>query len=167
MRVPVIPLFYRAIDYLMVPVMFVLGGFKADSMQETHPWHVFRDFKLDDVDRSMSVSFKGTEKQGFSRRFLFLFHAPLFGGWKNYIVLESVNYDGVFHVGWIVYDQGVLQDYGINKLPIVNGAIRMLEGPPNYNGCFFGVGSDGSQIPLKKAGNGRLGDKKYLHIRLF
>ncbi len=155
-------------DSALTPIMFILGGFKSDSVQQTHAWHSFRDFDLKDVDLDQAVPHAGTDNRSFKRHFLFLFHAPIFGGWKNYIVLAPKQPIDTFFIGWIIYDKSTnkLLEKGIHKLPIKN-RIRMLSGPPNYKGYFFAVDKNGNQIEIKQAGSGILGDHKYPGTRLF
>lgn len=153
----------------MVPIMSVLGGFKSDAIQETHPWHSFRAFNPHDIDRTLSVANTGTETTSFKRHFAFLFHAPIFGGWKQYVALAPIEPVAPFYIGWLVYDTKTkkLLENGINKLPIYNGGIRVLSGPPNYSGFFFAIDANGTQIALKEVGRGVLGDKQFKGFRLF
>lgn len=32
--------YHRVADFAMWPLMFALGRFRSDSIQETHPWHI-------------------------------------------------------------------------------------------------------------------------------
>ncbi|MFZ1250454.1 MAG: hypothetical protein WAR37_03370 [Candidatus Microsaccharimonas sp.] len=165
--IPKTPLFYRFLDYLLIPVMFILGGFKMASLQETHPWHSWRIFSVEDVDKSKAVVTKGTDSKSYSKHFLFLFHAPLFGGWKNYSVYTPMQSIQHFHIGWIVYKQGVVIEKGIHKLLIKNGAIRTLDGPLSYETVFFAINENGKQIALRKKDSGQLGDGRFSEFRLF
>ena len=166
-NIPETPFIFRLIDILMIPVMYVLGCFKLDSLQETHPWHSWRNFSENDINKNDSVTITGTDQKTFVKHFLFLFHAPIFGGWKNYSVYSPENNVRLFHIGWIVYENETLKEVGISKLPIKNGAIRMLDGPPAYVVTFFAINGEGNQIKIKRIGNGRLGDNRYRGIRLF
>lgn len=157
----------RAIDFVMIPIMFILGGFKLDSIQETHPWHSYRDFTEDDVDIQKTILTDGTDVNAHLTRHGFVFHAPLFGGWKNYSVYAPLSTSEPFRIGWITYENGGLREVGIHKLLIKNGAIRMLDGPPTYKVKFFAVDQSGNQIDIQKIGIGRLGDHKFKHLRLF
>lgn len=169
MHVPKTPAFLRMVDFFMIPVMFVLGGFRRDSMQETHPWHVFRGFEAGDINRELAVASRGDDTDGFQRHLLFLFHAPIFGGWKNYSVLAPKEPVSEFRIGWLVYhaETGELIEKGVNKLPVTNGAIRLLNGPPYYSSHFFAVDAEGKQVAMQKTGQGRLGDGKNPGVRLF
>lgn len=168
--IPKLPLFFRVLDYAMVPIMFVLGGFNRDSMQETHPWHSYRNFDVRTIDSRLTVAHTGTEVSRLKQHFVFLFHAPLFGGWKNYSVYMPAEARRPFFIGWVIYDTQStkkLCEIGINKLSIYDASIRMLDGPPNYTGYFFAIDSSGKQIKLERTGSGRLGDNKYPGLRLF
>jgi hypothetical protein len=166
---PKTPSYFRIIDYAMIPLMYFLGGFKSDAVQETHPWHSFRGFNIDEVDRTLAIENTGTESTSFKQHFLFLFHAPIFGGWKQYVTFAPEVPVASFNIGWIVYDTHTkkLLDRGINTLPVTNGMIRVLSGPPNFTGYFFAVDANGEQIKLKEVGRGTLGDKQFPGIRLF
>lgn len=166
MRFHKLPKIYRIADFLLIPIMFILGGFKKDSIQETHPWHVWRKFNLEEIDTSKTTTHKGTDTSVYKKHYLFLFHAPLFGGWKNYSVLESAHRDS-FYIGWGMYEGDVLAGKGLNRLLIKDGRVRMLDGPLNYHGFYFGINEKGEQVVLKKVGRGRLGDRKYPGVRLF
>lgn len=161
--------FFRAIDYAMIPIMYILGGFKKDAMQETHPWHSYRAFDPASIDKGLAVESKGTDARTFKRHFLFLFHAPIFGGWKHYIALSPISPTTPFFIGWLVYNSNTnkIVEKGINKLPIHSGTIRTLVGPPTNTVYFFAVDKNGQQIKLDETGRGTLGDKKFPGIRLF
>lgn len=66
----------RHADRAMRPLMYVLGGFKRDSIQETHPWHQQPIDPLQ-VDPELSVFVTG-EKEALNARLGPLFH--MFGG---------------------------------------------------------------------------------------
>ena len=156
-------------DKLMVPVMIVLRGFRLDSLQETHAWHPYRHIDPKDIDLRMAVAARGTDGTVYKGRYSFLFHAPIFGGWKRYSVYEVAQADVPFHIGWIVDDAhtGKHIETAIQRLPIQDTCIRMLDGPPNYQGYFFAVNAEGLQVPLRVIGHGTLGDGKYRAVRLF
>lgn len=166
-----LPKYTRVFDILMVPIMFVLRGFKLDSLQETHAWHV-KHLNLNDIKRidlKLAAMHKGTDATIYHGRYSFLFHAPIFGGWKSYVVFEVDASDTPFHIGWIVRNAEThdFVEAGMQRLPINATRIRMLAGPPSYQTYFFAVNQSGEQIPLRKVGQGRLGDGNYLDVRLF
>ena len=146
--------------------MFVLGGFKRDSIQETHPWHCYREFNVENIDRAKTLKVQG-EERALKKHFLFLFHAPTFGGWKRYCVFAPTNASTPFYIGWIVKSmQDDINDYGINKKPIFDSAVRMLTGPTSQQTLFFAVDDEGNQLKLTKIGEGVLGDGKHPEFRL-
>jgi hypothetical protein len=148
--------------------MFMLRGFRIDSLQETHPWHVQR-IDHATVDVTQAVHKRGADSTKYGGRYLFLYHAPIFGGWKNYSVYEVGKVHTPFHIGWIVRhaDTQQLVEAAVQRLPIYDSVIRMLDGSPSYDTYFFAIDRTGHQIQLRRIGQGTLGDGKYLSIRLF
>lgn len=106
------------------------------------------------------VPFKGIETE--VSRFWFnipLFHLPILGGWKNYVVLEPYCKAQEWHIGWISEDVS-----GISRIK-VRGPARLLLGPCNVS--FFGINTDGYQIAIQKVGEGQIGDRgKYAQTPL-
>jgi hypothetical protein len=149
--------------------MFVLRGFKTDSIQETHPWHC-RDVDSKKIDLSLAVENHGNDKSQFGQEGNnFLFHAPLFGGWKEFSVYEVEDKSDPFYIGWIIHDSkdDNLMACQINKLPISGGKIRMLDGNKNTWGYFFAVNSKGEQVKLTKLATGNIGDGTFESVRIF
>lgn len=92
---------------------------------------------------------KGLPK-ALSRHYLFWFHIPVLGGWKNYIVLEPKHVNDIWHVGW------KQKNAQISILPIT-GPIRVLCGSKDV--YFFGLNQNGEQIEIHQIGKGKIGDK--------
>jgi hypothetical protein len=154
----------------MVPIMYVLRGFSMDSLQETHPWHPYRiDYKK--VDLKLAVENHGNAKSryGFDNKKLPFFHAPIFGGWRNFSVYQVDESNAPFYIGWIVYrsSDNQLLDAAVQRLAIFQNQIRMLDGSTYSWGYFFALNKEGTQIPLKKVASGKIGDKTYSTVRLF
>ncbi len=87
------------------------------------------------------------------RRWLFgfpIFHVPIFGGWRDYVVLSPYSVNQEWHVGWIASDV-----CGISRIKL-SGPVRMLLGPGDVE--FFGIDMEGCQIPICKIGQGKIGD---------
>lgn len=165
--IPRVPKALRVVDRWMVPIMYILGGLRHDALQETHPWHTYRGFTPDDLTPALSADQDGNDS-GTHKRWLFFFHAPIFGGWTQYVYLTPLTAGRPFYVGWTVHDdRGALIDYGINKLPISDPGIRMLIGPSQYRNRFFALDQYGEQIKLIINGHGELGDNKFPKARLF
>ncbi|HBO64354.1 TPA: hypothetical protein DD425_00130 [Candidatus Saccharibacteria bacterium] len=146
--------------------MFVLGGCRRDAIQETHPWHLWKGFSEKDIDTYKSVKHSGGD-EALKRHFGFLFHAPIFGGWKNYIALRPRNYSGTYRIGWVIYKKNRLQEASIHKLVLNSSPIRLLSGSELFSGYFFAINEEGEQIDLEIVGSGRLGDGQFPQSRLF
>lgn len=158
-----IPRPLEAVDALMRPVMYGLGGFRADSVQETHPWHI-QDIDPELVDSELSVLVKGNAAENMRSHNLFLFHAPILGGWTHYTLLRAAEME--FHVGWISRVRGKLAQAAVHRLPLTDGAVRMLNGPAESETHFFAVNTTGDQIAIENAGEGELGDNQFPGTRL-
>ena len=145
----------------MRPLMTALGRFKTDSVQETHPWHIQNvDHEL--IDSALGMEASG-QKETISGRLGPIFH--MFGGWKNYVLLEA---EPPFHIGWI-YRQSNKKEVAqsaINRLLLTEPQVRMLAGPKGSKTLFFATKPDGQQIQLQKTGQGVLGDKQFPGTRL-
>ena len=151
-------------DSIMRPIMFTLGGFKSDSIQETHPWHV-QNIDPELIDPELSTTIKGNSQEKLTTHKLFLFHVPALNGWKHYTLLESEKDE--FHIGWISRVQGKLAQAAVHRLRIENGQIRMLNGPKDSETELFAVDTNGKQINVAAVGSGVLGDNQFPNIRLF
>lgn len=159
----------RLYDKLMVPVMFVLRGFRTDSLQETHTWHSY-DIEAKKIDLKLAVKNRGKDHSRFTQdKQQFLFHAPVIGGWRNFSVYEVDAAQVPFHIGWMIYraSDNKLMAAQLHRLPINNNRIRMLDGNDKSWGYFFAVNAKGEQVLLKKVGSGRIGDGTFTDIRLF
>jgi hypothetical protein len=80
-----------------------------------------------------------------------LFHLPIFGGWRQYIVLAAEHH-GKWHIGWSTPDQTAVSRLALNA----DEPVRMLLGPGSVS--FFAITAEGFQIPLAMIGQGRIGD---------
>lgn len=147
----------RVADALMLPLMYFLSGTVFEIPQRTHRWNNTK-FSVDDVthlETDRMVVFQGAFE--VTPRILFgflpLFHMPLFGGWREYVVLEPT--DGSvreWHIGW-----SVEWIRGVSNVP-VHGPARALLGKGRVS--FFGIdASTGEQIALRHIGIGRIGDR--------
>ena len=167
--IPKVRWYKRLADVLMLPIMVVLRGFRLDSLQGTHAWNVYKGFDATDIDPALCVVRTGTDKTIFAGRYSFLFHAPVFGGWRNFSVYEVKKGDAPFFIGWIVRGTGKDEviDVGVQELPLRDDQVRMLDGPPAYTTSFFALNQAGEQIALRAVGHGRIGDGTYLDTRLF
>ena len=138
-------------DMLMVPIMYLISGTFAEKPQRTHAWNIqnFSVTQAQMLSEKEMVSVKGLRNQ-LKRHYGFLFHMPIFGGWRHFVVIQPLDYQGVWHVGW---QQKNVQ---ISILPLV-GPVRLLVGSSDVK--FFGINSQGCQIPIQQIGTGKIGDR--------
>ncbi len=139
-------------DILMVPLMYLISGTFKEVPQRGHVWNNMRLSVKDvkNLDRSIMVHCAGMQNEK-RRRWLFLFHIPIFGGWKNYVVFEPVNLGRDWYVGCIANDI-----IGASRIKL-SGKVRMLVDSSNVS--FFGIDAISyKQISIKKIGMGRIGD---------
>lgn len=146
----------RLLDVLMVPVMYMLSGTFHEIPQKTHFWNNQKLHRHDvfPLDKTLMVHSVGAVSARSPWMFGIIprFHIPLFGGWRDYIVLEPEgDYAHEWYVGWST--DGVM---GVSRIP-VRGSVRLLRGPGEVS--FFGIDSSSSkQIALKLVGFGHIGD---------
>ena len=162
----------RVLDYLMVPLMWVVSCAPFERPQESHLWHAQRLNleAIDNIDVKSSITLRGNDTSKIINGSGLSFHVPLIGGWRNYIVLEVQPDISKWHIGWVVrnFTTGEIVRSELHKLPLTKKRVRMLIGTPTRITMFFAVDTDGNQLPLKVTGRGSMGDgSKYRHIRLF
>lgn len=142
----------RFADTLMVPVMYALSGTFLEAPQRTHFWNnaKLRPADVAHLDQAMMVHAGGIKEA--SRRISPLFHAPVLGGWRDYVVLTPLRSDErQWHVGWIADDV-----IGVSQLRIT-GKVRMLIGRGDVS--FFGIDAQAyEQIKVLRVSFGRIGD---------
>lgn len=153
----------RLADLFLRPFMYLLAGTFREAPQETHRWNNVRlaDEDVAQLDSTLLVSAQGdkTATKRWFFTFLPLFHCPIFGGWRNYVVIEPTEHTIEWYVGWLA--DGV---NGVSLLPI-KGGVRVLEGPGPTS--WFGVNKNGHQISLRLLGKGRIGmGGCYTHLPL-
>lgn len=138
-----------AADMIMAPIMYLVSGTIREKPQRTHPWNVCRmpQVLIGQIDRNKTVSFRGI--QTAVQPHIARLHLPILGGWRHYEVLEPTGKQDVWRIGWIAAEQ-----IKVSKVPL-RGPVRVLLGPSPVS--FFGVGSDGSQIEIKRIGSGMIG----------
>jgi len=153
-------------DVALVPIMYLVAWSLVDAPQRTHFWNNTKlsPHNVENLALEMRLFFRGVEaRKPWLARFIPLFHMPIFGGWKEYVVLSPVRYnkepfEGEWYVGWITLDL-----IGVSRIPNY-GPVRLLLGPaPVY---FFAVSEIG-QLRLKKDGEGEIGKKcPFSHLPL-
>ena len=135
--------------------MLILGGFNF-PVQETHPWHVKKwEWK------SKGVRIGGNDKvakfgQSGLSKYLGLYHMPIFGGLRKYVILENTNFKKSWNVGW---------DNHLQMLKIYDLRIALLVGKERFSA--FALSDTEKEARLKIVGFGELGDGKYNRLRLF
>lgn len=145
--------FHRLADTLMIPLMHCSAG-TLEKPQETHFWNNTK-LKPQDVghlDQQKMVHCQGIPNAS-SRRVLRIpvFHIPILGGWRDYVVLEpSEICDEGWHAGWVADDVA-----GVSRIKLTKH-VRLLLGPGDVS--FFGVSPDGRQISVQQNGEGKIGD---------
>jgi hypothetical protein len=159
-------------DCIMRPLMLMLGGFRRDSIQETHFWHN-QPIDQSQIDKALSVVIAGDDDRATvttNRVFpLPMFHVPILGGWRNYAVLEVQSDVPYWHVGWvhIACTPGSRLLCTVQRLRIADRQIRVLTQSLGFVTEYFAVGPTGEQLPLSVIDRGVLGDMRYPMIRLF
>ena len=156
-------LWRRSLDLLFIPIMVFLRGFSLDSLQKTHIWNHKYYKKTLSNDLFLTVLGSDTsniKQKNYSRLLAWLFHAPIFGGWKHYVVIKPVENSKKWFIGW--KDEQKTQ---ISLLPLT-GPVKMLVGPKGQQINFFGIDSNQNQIMLEKVDCGIQGDLKYKHLPL-
>ncbi|MFZ3301804.1 MAG: hypothetical protein WA152_03775 [Microgenomates group bacterium] len=147
---------YTFLDLFLRPLMYLLQGNFSEIPQETHPWHVKRF-----TWKEKGVLIEGNDREsrfgqsGLPKRFG-LFHMPILGGLKKYVILENKNYINYWNVGW--NDQ-------IQKLKIYDNRIKLLVGKEDFDA--FGLSDNKTEVNLKIIDFGKIGDSKYKNVRLF
>ena len=127
--------------------------------QETHNWHIQKLKEGTALDQSMTVKVAGKGDSPFKKAGGPLFHMPIIGGWREYVVLHA---DApVWHVGWAIPSGAYL-----NALPITDPKVRLLRGLAGWEVTFLAFDSTGNQIPLKVVGEGAIGDGQHGSVRL-
>lgn len=148
----------RALDWVLQPLMLAISGFVFEDMQHTHAWHVLRVR----ISRNMSsgcVKVSGNDPSRVTSKGLGLFHCPHLGGWTRYVVLAAMEPNNHWHIGWISQtEKRDSQDAEIHRLPLTSRTVRMLRGPKGTHTTFFAIDDYGTSIPLRKVGEGSLGD---------
>jgi len=140
-------------DVVMIPLMYVLSGTLSEAPQRTHRWNNIH-LSSEDVHHLKKDKMVHSPGNRSARRprvaMLPIFHMPIMGGWKRYIVI-SPQESKEWHVGWIAG-----KTIGITKI-VLRGQVRMLIGPGAVS--FFGIDLSGHQIALTKMGYGHIGDE--------
>lgn len=158
---------YKFLDWLLSPAMRLISGAPFEAPQEVHNWNMqdIDNGKKNEIKQELSVSVSGTYSGYLGKEHGgILFHFPILGGWKEYIVFET-SFRGTWYLGWIV--EGMKRPYfQVCKLALHDARVRALKPAKGVSVLFFAINELGEQIPLVQTGEGTIGDKKFGHIRL-
>lgn len=150
-------------DAAMMPLMYLLSGTLRESPQQTHKWNnlKFHPDRLAHFDLSGFVRYPGLSQCSRMRRAgLPLFHMPILGGWKRYVVLTPKRPAQGWHIGWTCEDVT-----GVSRINLTT-AVRVLLGPNPVS--FFGITqADGTQLTITELGRGTIGrGGEFAHLPL-
>ena len=167
------PAFLRLFDAMFRPFMRIISGAPYESPQETHRWNV-QNISIEEqnkINYAIDVPVEGVYRGYLGKKHGgFLFHLPVLGGWKAYVVIEPIreNKNDTWFVGWFGEDEhGGKYDLKLSRLPLTESQVRLLKGPVGVNTKFFALDAKGKQIELKLVGEGVVGDGgKYSTLRL-
>ena len=137
----------------MIPIMYVISGTLREIPQRTHRWNntKLKPSEIRHFEDRWKVFCQGVETSGTRSWFWIpLFHIPILGGWKDYVVLQPSDSNQEWHVGWIASDTA-----GVSRIKL-HGPVRMLLGPGDAS--FFGVDVRGTQLPISEIARGHIGD---------
>ncbi len=143
----------KTVDSCMSPLMRLVSGAILETPQSTHRWNntkIHQDH-CTHLCSDWMVKIEGltSAKQAWFGK-LPVFHLPVIGGWKQYVVLQSTNPQLKWYVGWVTEEV-----CGFSRIPAV-GPVRTLIGPSNVQ--FFGLNAAGYQTPICQIGTGIVGD---------
>lgn len=139
-------------DTIMIPVMYLLQGNLNEVPQRTHRWNNMHLAAIDVQNFDADLVINAPADTSSVRRWFCpipIFHMPILGGWKKFVVIEPVENIRDWHIGWLVSDA-----FGLSKIPIEKSA-RLGIGPAPAQ--YFGVDSEGNQIAIKFVGEGEIG----------
>lgn len=136
-------------DKLMAPIMCLGAGTFQEVPQRTHFWNNTKLTRkhIQHLYQDQMVTLEGSAdaiQMGKAR-----FHLPLFGGWRDYAVLQPL-INTTWHVGWITP-----RVIGVSRIELL-GPVRVLLGPDPVS--FFAIDWKNHQRPVRKIGEGRIGD---------
>lgn len=138
-------------DRLMIPVMYLVQFPSLERPQVTHYWNndTYPVAAIAHLNPAEFVSV--SEEVGATKRWwaiLPIFHIPLLGGWKKFVVLEPKVVQDQWFVGWVAGD-----NIGISQIKLTD-RVRLLRGPSSV--FFFGINEHGDQVTLQQVGEGVL-----------
>ena len=142
-------------DLILLPIMYLIawcsGGF-SESPQRTHRWNNSR-ISRNNVNILLSTFSKSVPEAMEVTRWWhrILFHIPVLGGWRCYVVVSPENPEKGWYPGW--YTKG--GNTGHSRI-LCFTPVRLLRGPKGTH--FIGFDRFGNQIKVKKVGRGKIGN---------
>jgi hypothetical protein len=134
----------RLADKMFKPFMYLVAGTIWEAPQGTHFWNnqkIGSDVtqQLDYGDMVINCD---SDTSIHKRRFLHIpiFHIPILGGWRDYLVIEPSESQSKWYIGWVG------DESGISRIPITGNFVRVLVG--SQDAIFFGINERGEQIKL-------------------
>lgn len=169
------------LDAVMLPFMYLVAWRWSRLPHFEHPQrtHFWNNKKLsaqeaERLDLRLVANVEGDPKAfhtrwvctGWEKIWVPIFHMPLIGGWREYVVIEAVDHTGPWYIGWIAPDVAGVTRIRRGLWREVRGAMRVLRGPDDV--FFFGIDADsGEQINVRVIGSGRVGHGgPYKHLPL-
>jgi hypothetical protein len=150
-------------DLIMLPIMYFVQGNVYEVPQKTHMWNyqTLRAPEIQEINPAYCVELD--KDPSAIRQFTGLipfFHMPIFGGWKNFVVLEPLDTVNTYwNVGWTL---GNLVQ--VSRIQITQ-KVRLLTPPLPVQ--FFGIDSNGTQIQIQTVGHGKVGEaREYAKVPL-
>jgi len=136
-------------DKFLEPFMRIISVAWDESPQRTHRWNNYHlgSANVAHFNRKLMVCHNGIPGE---TSIYPLFHIPVLGGWRNYVVLMPIEKPREWYVGWIAGNV-----VGVSRIPL-SGPVRLLVGPGPV--CWFGVNAKGDQLPIRQVGVGRIGE---------
>ncbi len=157
------------LDHMFEGIMRHVSGAPEEGIQKTHFWnnHHLGEQGVRHLRTRWMVSHPGDPEARtlppIPLAHVFA-HATRYGGWRRYLVLEPVEFECSWHVGWW-WDGGA----GVSRIA-AQGPLRVLVGPRPCR--WFGISaeqtSENVQLPIAQRGEGVIGrGGEFAHLPLF
>ncbi len=143
----------KLLDIILIPIMRLVSGAPAEEPQRSHVWNVktLTPRDVENLDKSLMVTNSGMSRGVQRSKIIPRHHIPIFGGWKNYIVISPKNPEAGWFIGWNTHK--VTEHSRIE----LRTPVRMLVAPEQVQ--FFAFSISGEQIRIEQIGEGVVGDK--------
>lgn len=152
-QIPPLRWWEKVLDVVFIPLMYLVSGTFTEAPQRTHLWNNIK-LRVADVgyfDSKHMVFVKGVKATSRWLGSIPIFHLPILGGWRKYIVLQPTeDLTRAWHIGWIAGDV-----VGVSRIPL-RGPVRVLRGPGDVR--FFACTNEGVQMKVVCIGCGVVGE---------